>query len=186
MAVIAYDFVTKAAIFPARLVAVYGLVIGFLFLVLVRTILRMTRMSMWKYGAGINNVLIIGDSPIVADLIATMNHPARTGYKVVAVSSKTQPEKYKGQYIANFEEALGKIRSLDIHTVLYAGLTSDNKKADTALAAAQANHAAFKFVPAHDGILEQQHRCRALPGLASSVCTSNCPDWLGPDRQTAV
>lgn len=165
MVVISYDFVAKTTIFPARLVVVYGLIIGFLFLMLERTILRMTRMSLWKYGTGINNVLIIGDSPIVANLIATMNHPARTGYKVVAVSSKLQPENFKGLHIANLDEALSKIRLLNIHTVLYAGLSSDNKKADTALAAAQANHAAFKFVPAHDGILSNNIGVELFQGL---------------------
>lgn len=165
MVVISYDFVARAAIFPARLVVVYGLIIGFLFLVLERTILRMTRMALWKYGAGINNVLIIGDSPIVANLIDSINYPAHTGYKVVAVSSKEKPYKFKGLHLPNMDEALAKIRLLNIHTVLYAGLTSDNKKADTALAAAQANHAAFKFVPAHDGILSNNIGVELFQGL---------------------
>jgi exopolysaccharide biosynthesis polyprenyl glycosylphosphotransferase len=178
MVVISYDFVARAAIFPARLVVVYGLIIGFLFLVLERTILRMARMALWKYGAGINNVLIIGDSPIIGDLIDSMNHPAQTGYKVVAVSSKIKPDKFKGLYIPNIAEALDKIRLLNVHTVLYAGLTSDNKRADTALAAAQANHAAFKFVPAHDGILSNNIGVELFQGLpVVSVHQTSLTGW---------
>ena len=153
MAIISYDFITKAAIFPARLVAVYGLGIGFMFLVIERTILRYVRMSLWRYGAGINNVLIIGDGPIVANLVATMNHPARTGYKVVAVCSKSGLPKYKGKHYDQLDEVLQKLDRLDIHTMLYAGLASDTDKVDQALSAAQANHIAFKFIPAHEGIL---------------------------------
>jgi exopolysaccharide biosynthesis polyprenyl glycosylphosphotransferase len=178
MVVISYDFVSRAAIFPARLVAVYGLIIGFLFLVLERTIMRMFRMALWKYGRGINNVLIIGDNPIIGDLITFMNNPDRTGYKVVAVSSKNQPDKFKGLFIPNLEEALSKISPLSVHTVLYAGLSSDNKRADLALAAAQANHAAFKFIPAHDGILSNNIGVELFQGLpVVSVHQTSLTGW---------
>ena len=46
-----------------------------------------------------------------------------------------------------------KLAKLNIHTILYAGLSTDTKSVDQALSAAQANHIAFKFVPAHEGIL---------------------------------
>ena len=153
MAIISYDFVTRAAIFPARLVAVYGLGIGFIFLIIERTILRYTRALLWRYGAGINNVLIIGDGPIVANLIKTMDHPANTGYKVVAVCGKNELPKYKGKQYSHLDEVLQKLNLMNIHTMLYAGLASDTNKVDQALAAAQANHIAFKFIPAHEGIL---------------------------------
>jgi len=153
MAIISYDFVTKAVIFPARLVAVYGLVIGFVFLLIERFVLRSIRMSLWRYGAGINNVLIIGDGPIVASLIDNMNHPARTGYKVVAICSNNESPKFRGRVFKNFNNLMQKLNTLDIHTMLYAGLTSDTAEVDQAFSAAQANHIAFKFVPAHEGIL---------------------------------
>ena len=53
MAAITYDFASDDPIFPARLIPVYGLVIGFLFLVLMRTILRASRMLLWRYGFGV-------------------------------------------------------------------------------------------------------------------------------------
>jgi lipopolysaccharide/colanic/teichoic acid biosynthesis glycosyltransferase len=40
-----------------------------------------------------------------------------------------------------------------VHTILHTGITSDTDSVDKALSAAQANHIAFKFVPAHEGIL---------------------------------
>ena len=54
MAVISYDFITKAAIFPARLVAVYGLIIGFVFLLVERSVMRYIRTVLWRYGTGVN------------------------------------------------------------------------------------------------------------------------------------
>jgi exopolysaccharide biosynthesis polyprenyl glycosylphosphotransferase len=165
MIVITYDFAVKGSIFPARLIPVYGLSIGYLFLLLERTILRASRMAMWRYGAGINNVMIIGDGKLIENLIGYMNCPAKTGYKVVAVNSKEPLKSFRGRYYSDFDEALSNIGKLDIHTVVYAGLASDNKKADVALAAAQANHAAFKFVPSHDGILSNKIEVELFQGL---------------------
>jgi exopolysaccharide biosynthesis polyprenyl glycosylphosphotransferase len=153
MAVIAYDFVFQIDIFPARLVAVYGLIIGFIFLVIERNCLRALRSSLWKYGVGINNVLIIGNGSTVKTLIEILNHPHKTGYKVVATCTKQDVSEYKIKKITSLKEALKKLNSLNVHTILYAGISSDSKEVDKALSAAQANHIAFKFVPAHEGVL---------------------------------
>ena len=165
MVVITYDFATNATIFPARLIPVYALFLGFLLLVLERTILRAARMMMWRYGKGINNVLIIGNGPTVARLIKSINRPAHTGYKIVAVASKDVPLKYRGKYFANADEAFGVMPQLNLNTVLYTGVSSDTKAVDQALANAQANHLAFKFVPAHDGILSNNIEVELFQGL---------------------
>ena len=165
MVVITYDFAAKAAIFPARLVPVYALVLGFLLLILERTILRSARMLTWRYGKGINNVLIIGDGPAIDSLIATMHPSSRTGYKIVAVAAKHAPIKFKGNYYASADEALASLQSLNLNTIIYTGVSGDTKAVDTALAAAQANHIAFKFVPAHDGILSNNIEVELFQGL---------------------
>jgi exopolysaccharide biosynthesis polyprenyl glycosylphosphotransferase len=165
MAVISYDFIAQTDIFPARLVPIYGLGLGFLFLILERTLLRSLRMTMWRWGIGINNVFIIGDGKVVNNLIRYINHPARTGYKVVALCSSQRLEKFKGHQYQDFDEALGKIAKLNIHTVLFAGLSNGNQKADVALAAAQANHAAFKYIPTHEGMLSSKIDVELFQGL---------------------
>lgn len=165
MVVITYDFATNAAIFPARLVPVYALGLGFLLLLLERTLLRAARIIMWRYGTGVNNVLIVGNGPVVDNLIKTMNHPARTGYKIVAVASKFAPTKYRGKVFATADEAFTNLEKLNVQTVLYTGSSSDTKAVDKALALAQANHLAFKFVPAHDGILSNNIEVELFQGL---------------------
>ncbi len=165
MVVITYDFATKAAIFPARLVPVYALVLGYLLLVLERTILRATRMILWKYGRGVSNVLLIGDGPTAETLITTMDHPERTGYRVAALASTHVPMKYKGVHYQTSDAALAELPKLNIQTVVYTGISSDTKAVDRALAAAQANHIAFKFVPAHDGILSNNIEVELFQGL---------------------
>lgn len=165
MVIITYDFATSAAIFPARLVPVYALVLGFLLLLLERTLLRAARMAMWRYGTGINNVLIIGNGPVVENLIKIMNHPSKTGYKIVAVAAKYPPLKYRGKIYENAEQAFANIDKLNIQTVIYTGSSNDTKAVDKTLALAQANHLAFKFVPAHDGILSNNIEVELFQGL---------------------
>ena len=178
MAMITYDFIATTNIFPARLVPVYGLGVGFLLLVLERTLLRGARMSMWRFGRGINNVLLIGDGAVTANLINLMNHPANTGYKVVALCAKQPIERFKGRYFADLEDALNNMNKLNVHMILFVGMASDNKRADTALAAAQANHAAFKFVPAHDGILSNNIGVELFQGLpVVSVHQTSLTGW---------
>jgi exopolysaccharide biosynthesis polyprenyl glycosylphosphotransferase len=178
MVVITYDFLAKTDVFPARLIPVYGLGIGFLFLMLERTLLRAGRMAMWRWGTGINNVMVIGDGKVVKNLVKYMNHPARTGYKVVAVCSSQPIDAFKGKYFESFDIALQKIAKLNIHTVLFAGLSSDSKKADIALAAAQANHAAFKYVPAHEGMLSNKIDVELFQGLpVVSVSQTSLTGW---------
>jgi exopolysaccharide biosynthesis polyprenyl glycosylphosphotransferase len=165
MVVITYDFASSASIFPARLIPVYALVLGFLLLILERTLLRAARMTMWRYGKGINNVLIIGSGPTVASLIKSINRPAKTGYKIVGVVSKEVPDKYRGKHFITADEAFTKLASLNVQTVLYTGVSNDNKAVDQALAIAQAHHLAFKFVPAHDGILSNNIEVELFQGL---------------------
>lgn len=179
MVVITYDFAANATIFPARLVPVYALGLGFLLLVLERTILRAGRMLMWRYGKGINNVLIIGSGPTVASLIKSINRPAHTGFKIVAVAAKEAPEKYRGKYFASADEAFAALPQLQLHTVLYTGVSSDTKAVDRALASAQANHLAFKFVPAHDGILSNNIDVELFQGLpVVSVHQTALTGWV--------
>ena len=165
MAMITYDFIAAANIFPARLVPVYGLGVGFLFLVLERTVLRGARMTMWRYGRGVNNVLLIGDGVTTQNLINLINHPAKTGYKIAALCSRQPLEHFRGRYFADFDEALSNIEKLNIHMVLFVGMASDSKRADLALAAAQANHAAFKYIPTHEGILSNKLEVELFQGL---------------------
>ena len=165
MTVITYEFATKANIFPARLVAVYGLVFAFLFLVLERTILRIGRMVMWQYGYGVNNILLIGDGAVAKNFIKSMQKPERTGYKVVGLVSSSSKNIFKGEVFNDLDSALKQLDALKVHTILLTGLTSESKLSETVLAAALANHRAFKFVPTHDGVLSNKIEVELFQGL---------------------
>jgi exopolysaccharide biosynthesis polyprenyl glycosylphosphotransferase len=165
MTVITVDFASERPIFPARLVPVYGLILGFLFLVLERTILRATRIKLWSTGFGVNKILLIGEGKTLKSIIKGINKPSRTGYKIVAIATEKTDILFKGKKFSNSADALAQIQNLGVHTILVAGIPTNTKNADEILAAAQANHTAFKYIPTHDGILNNKIEVELFQGL---------------------
>src|SRR6185436_2573334 len=118
---IGYDFVSRRGIFPARLVPVYGVVVSYLFLVLFRTLARAIRRSLFTYGVGINNVLIVGDTPITTELIHSLNQTSVTGYKVIGVVSKHDHNVVgiaQNRQFKTFDAAIQGLRHEQIHSII--------------------------------------------------------------------
>lgn len=166
MAIITYDFIVEEPIFPARLVPIYGLVVGFLLLVLERTILRATRMFMWRTGFGVNNVLVIGSGESLVNFVQSVNRPARTGYRVVGIATKdTLAKKFNHLKIDSYKDALGILDATNVHTIVVTGVDDDSHIANEALAAAQANHVAYKYIPSQAGMLSNNIDIELFQGL---------------------
>jgi exopolysaccharide biosynthesis polyprenyl glycosylphosphotransferase len=166
MTVITYDFIVDEPIFPARLVPVYGLLVGFLLLVLGRTILRAGRMYMWRTGFGVNRALLIGSGDTLLGIIKALDTPSRTGYRIVAIATKDElPPKYSKLVVNNYQDALSEIPKLEIHTIIVAGVDDDSRIANEALASAQAHHTAYKFIPSQAGMLSNNIDVELFQGL---------------------
>src|SRR5690606_1129835 len=84
--VIGYEYIIDDAVFPARLVAIYALVGSFLLVVFERELMRLIRSLMFRYGRGINRVLLIGNSAATADIARTLADTKRSGYKIIAIA----------------------------------------------------------------------------------------------------
>jgi hypothetical protein len=67
-----------------------------------------------------------------------------------------------------------------------AGIPTNTKNADEILAAAQANHTAFKYIPTHDGILNNKIEVELFPGPTSCFRTPNGLNWLGAYHQKTI
>ncbi len=90
LVVIGYDFVSKEELFPARLVPVYALAIGFGFLVIFRTLARFLRIVLFRFNLGITNILLIGDGVIAQELLSSLYDTKSSGYRVVGVVGKKE------------------------------------------------------------------------------------------------
>ena len=147
---IGYDFITQRGIFPARLVPIYGLIIGFLFVLLFRTIARALRRALFSFGVGINNVLIVGDTSVTVELVESLKNSKVTGYRVVGIVGKNQRHIdgiNSNRHFASFEEAVKGLRHEQLHSIIQTELYSRPEQNDEILTYAQENHVAYRFVP---------------------------------------
>jgi exopolysaccharide biosynthesis polyprenyl glycosylphosphotransferase len=148
--VISYSYVTNIAIFPARLVTLYGFGLAFFLVLLFRTAARGLRRELFSYGIGINNVLLVGDTKSTQRLIDALLNTAVTGYRVLGVVGGTKhPLKAETPYpqYQTFAQAVGHLRHKQLHTVIQTELYADVETNDRILTYAQENHVAYRFVP---------------------------------------
>lgn len=145
MFVITAEFVSNRPIFPARLVPVYGLVLAFVFLVLFRNIIRLLRHILFSYNIGVSKVLLVGDTAITSELVASLANSRTSGYKVVGVVGQ---KSYPGiKTYASFTEAVQKIGRPKIQSIFQTQLYAESNRNNEILTFAQEHHIAYRFVP---------------------------------------
>lgn len=144
LVVIGYDFVSNEELFPARLVVVYVLLLGFSYLLLFRGVARLMRSIFFSFGSGVTNVLIIGgEDSARAGLIAELEHTRHSGYRIVGVVGKTS----KFQQFNSFEAAISNLQNTTVHTIVQTELYKDGLKNDEVMSYAQNNHITYRFIP---------------------------------------
>lgn len=143
LVLIGYDFVNDTELFPARLVPVYGLVLGFSFLVLFRALLKAIRRLLFRFGIGISNVLIVGNTPASDSMAEAVRNTKSTGQKVLAVVGR-QTRGFK--YYPTFSEAISSLRR-PIHGIIQTELYRAQDKNNEILKYAHEHHASYRFVP---------------------------------------
>lgn len=150
LTVIGYDFVVDGALFPARLVPVYGLGLAFLFLLSFRSLARIVRTELFSFKIGVTNLLIVGDTPLSLELIDELIHTKTSGYRVLGVVSRAQAA--HSQYpelrvFDSFSRAVETIGVGNIHSIMQTELYTSAEKNNLILTTAQENHIAYRFVP---------------------------------------
>lgn len=85
MSVIAYSYATETTIFPARLIAVYALILCFVLLVLEREIILATRRVLLRSGRGVLNAAIVGNNDNTRVIVEHLQSNPESGYRVAAV-----------------------------------------------------------------------------------------------------
>lgn len=143
LVVIGFDFISGDQLFPARLVPVYGLGIGFGFLVLFRSLARVVRTSLYSYGIGVNDVLIIGDTDVSQEIALSIGNTAKTGQRVIGIVGKGSSH---FPSFDSFQDALKKTRT-SFNSIIQTELYRDQEKNNAILRYAQENHISYRFVP---------------------------------------
>jgi len=149
LVIIGYDFVGNHSLFPARLVAVYGLGLGFGFLLVFRSLARLLRKTLFKYNIGISNVLVVGDTPATADIVNFIRNTRQTGQQVLGTVGK---ELAGITHYSLFSDAIQGLRR-PIHSIIQTELYGNQDKNNEILKYAQEHHVSYRFVPGNSDML---------------------------------
>ena len=147
--IIGWEYISGKEIFPARLVAAYSLVGAFVLIVIERELLRLIRTVSYRYGRGVQRVLIIGTSETVNDIAKSLANTSKSGYKIIAIAG---PKRLIGgiNYAIHYstpEAALKNIDTLGINAIIQTELYEDDARNQRILNAAQSLHINYSFIP---------------------------------------
>jgi exopolysaccharide biosynthesis polyprenyl glycosylphosphotransferase len=147
--VIGWQYTSGKDIFPARLVAVYALVVSFILILIEREILRFIRSMMFRFGRGTSRVLLIGTSDATTDIARNLANTARSGYNVVAIAGplKIVPTELNIRHYSLVETALKDIDKNGINTIIQTDLYDSSERNQKILGAAQSYHIEYSFIP---------------------------------------
>ena len=169
--VIFINFLSVNPLFPAKLVPIYGFGLGFLFLLIFRNLARLVRTELFSYRVGLDNILIVGNTVMTAELVDLLINSRQSGYKIMGIIG-TKHALGLHQDIACFSSlasALEYIRE-PIHTILQTELYADESRNRDLLEYAQANHIAYRFAPGNSelfvGNLDVQLFRGSIPVIA--------------------
>lgn len=147
---ISYAYIANVAIFPGRLVTVYGFGFALFLVFLFRTIARGLKRELFSYGIGINGVLLVGDTRTTHVLIRSLADTSATGYKVLGVVGGIKHPLKPGslhRLYTSFDEAIRDLADAQLQTIIQTELYASAAKNDEILAYAQEHHIAYRFVP---------------------------------------
>jgi exopolysaccharide biosynthesis polyprenyl glycosylphosphotransferase len=146
--VIGYDFVVQGGLIPARLVPVYGLFLGFGFLLAFRTGARALRRLLFRFGVGVSHVLIVGDTKASRHLAQAIGDTRHSGLRVLGIVGRKVDGFACFSSFAEAIKALARLPNGIIQTELY----KDQARNDRIAAFAQTNHISYRFVPGNNDI----------------------------------
>lgn len=148
--VVFWDFLSAKPILPARLIPIYGFVLGFVFLVIFRNLARFVRTTLFTYKRGLTNVLIVGNTALSHELVKILADSPRSGYRVLGVVGKGSYEGIKT--FVDFDSARKSLKRR-LHNIIQTELYADEAKNQEILNYAQSNHIGYRFTPSNSELL---------------------------------
>ncbi len=165
--VIGYEFTTQTIVFPARSVALYGLVASFLLILLGRTLLKVFRRQMFKTGFGVTNVMLIGSTDATKKLASLLANTPTSSYQIVAVvgSKSSIPSGFEGKHYSQLTDGLKDINKLGVHAVVQTQFYEQDHRNKLILDAVQEKHLSYKLIPTHEEFFTGNHSVDIFHGF---------------------
>ncbi len=169
MTLILLDFFQKnQPLFPSKSVPIYAYGIGFLLVVFSRSVIRLIQRSLFRYGVGVHQTLMIGSGDLARRIADDMQGP-RSGYQIVGVveSSAGAGKRMPGYPL---------YKSVDeVKSQISGGLRVDEiVQADSGLEAddilelvtfATNNHITYRFIPNQFGLYATNAAYGTMAGM---------------------
>jgi exopolysaccharide biosynthesis polyprenyl glycosylphosphotransferase len=143
--VIFWNFLSLQPILPSKLVPVYGFILGFIFLVLFRNAARIIRTELFGFNMGLTHVLIVGDTALTDELVASLADSRHSGYKIIGVVSGREHPLVPNY--STFKAFLESTRTSDLHGIIQTELYKDESRNREVLDYAQMHHVSYRFIP---------------------------------------
>jgi len=148
--IIGYSYAFNKAIFPAHLVALYGLILAFVILVIFRNLARSIRRMLFSYNYGVTNVLLVGNTEITHDLLSELHDYRTSGYRVIGIVG---PAAHKHEGVADvpifrtFRDSIESLGTGAINSIVQTELYANEDKNKEILEFSQTNHVSYRFTP---------------------------------------
>lgn len=147
LTIIGYDFVVNGDLFPARLVPVYGFLLGLSFLVVFRNLARITQRILYSFNIGIENLVIVGGDRSSKRIVDQFSDTSKTGYRVVGLVGGDSASRLGIPVFASIGDLSKKMSARPIDSIIQTKLYADDSKNSEILAFAQTNHIEYRFIP---------------------------------------
>lgn len=144
--VIAWDYMSLQPIFPAKLVPVYGFLVAFVLLVIVRNVLRAIRIVLFNIGYGLTRIVVVGNTLAAKEIIESIADRRHSGYELLGVIGYRKHLPSTVPSYPNFKAFLGS-KPDDLHGIVQTELYTNEQRNSEILTYAQENHVSYRFVP---------------------------------------
>jgi exopolysaccharide biosynthesis polyprenyl glycosylphosphotransferase len=143
---VSWDYMSLEALFPAKLVPVYGFVITWVLLLSFRNLLRIARTALFAYGVGLTRIAIVGNTPITKELVESLKNPKQSGYKLLGLVGYRKTAPAFATTFPTFQAFLAS-RPQNLHGIIQTELYADETRNTEILSYAQEHHVGYRFVP---------------------------------------
>ena len=124
--------------------------LAFVFLVLFRNLARLLKITLFGYGIGLTNLLIVGDTELSSELVESLIDSRHSGYRILGVVGAKDKSFSKYPDLAiykTFQEAIDGIGEDSVNSIVQTELFSDELKNQEILGFAQSHHSGYRFTP---------------------------------------
>lgn len=140
-------FLTKTMFF-SRLILVFTWILSILTLFFGRLIIKLIQRSLFRFGIGRSNVILIGDNATSQNIVNNLSANKDKGYKIVGVlNGSSSVSKYGLKILGTVEELPEKIKQYKIDEVILTDINISKSKIMELIQICSDGKIIFKYIP---------------------------------------